>query len=91
MLYMKHENGYEDGRQMVEENDEDEIRWSMDEYQENLERVLLTEPNFEGANAAEKAEYSAGYMQGVEDALVAGAADAADCGHPACPVDGCVF
>lgn len=91
MLYMKFENGYENGRQMVEENDEDEICWSMDEYQENLERVLLTEHNFQGATAAEKAEHRAGYMRCVEDALVAGAVDASDCSHPDCPVDGCVL
>jgi hypothetical protein len=45
----------------------------------------------QGANAAEIRTYSAGYMQGVEDALVEGAVDAADCVHPDCPVDGCIL
>jgi hypothetical protein len=91
MLYVKHEHGYENGRQTVEENEDNEIRWSIDDYQKHLKRELLTEPSFEGASAAERAEYSAGYMQGVEDALEAGAVDKLDCAHPDCPARGCVL
>ena len=65
MRYMTHEHGVEDGRQAVDSNAE--FDWTLADYKKNLTQELLEYK--QGANAAEKSEYSAGYMRCVEDAL----------------------
>jgi hypothetical protein len=89
MRYMTFDDGYKDGKRAVEEADEAEIRMTMADHEADL--LFDIKQYKQGANAVEKRTYSAGYMRGVEDALVAGAADASDCAHPDCSVDGCVL
>jgi hypothetical protein len=89
MRYMTFDDGYNDGKRAVEEADEAEIRMTMADHEADL--LFDIKQYKEGANAAEKSEYSAGYMRGVEDALEAGAVDELDCTHSDCPVDGCVL
>jgi len=65
MRYMTHEHGVEDGKRSVENNAE--FDWTLVDYKKNLTQELLEYK--EGATAAEKSEYSTGYMRGVEEAL----------------------
>jgi hypothetical protein len=89
MRYMTFDDGYKDGKRAVEEADEAEIRMTMADHEADL--LFDIKQYKQGANAVEKRIYSAGYMRGVEDALVAGAADASDCAHSDGSVDGCVL
>ena len=90
MRYMTFDDGYKDGKRAVEEADEAEIRMTMADHEADL--LFDIKQHKQGANAAEKAEYRAGYMRGVEDALEARATvDEPDCTHPDCSVDDCVL
>jgi hypothetical protein len=89
MRFMTFEDGYKDGKLAVETADEAEINMTMTDHEADL--LYDLKQYKQGATAAEIGTYSAGYMRGVEDALVAGAVDASECAHPDCPVDRCVF
>jgi hypothetical protein len=66
MRFMEFENGQEAGRQAVEDNVE--FDWKLSDYKNYL-KDLLHDPSYETATASEKKEYSAGFMDGVENAL----------------------